>query len=264
MTSQSIKEAARRFGADLVGIADAELLRDLPADENPLSIFPQAKAVIVVGRKVLRGALRGVEEGADFDNAFPTFGFYSHEDNFLAKTTYDLSIWMEGQGFEAVPLFAYDGGKQAVGVPVATSSLMQVPFVQSLLPPGKRVGVLTVSRRTLLPMHLESAGVAADTPVIGTEDGEEQDEHHRCRQAVAVELLRRRSDDEQLRCAEDTEEQPPRVDSPSDERSRNREQAEERPRGQAVCEHPEVVVPGRRPGHGPSEELDMPFVRQER
>ena len=45
MTSQSIKEAARRFGADLVGIADAELLRDLPADENPLSIFPQAKAV---------------------------------------------------------------------------------------------------------------------------------------------------------------------------------------------------------------------------
>lgn len=61
----------------------------------------------------------------------------------------------------------------AVGVPVATSSLMQVPFVQSLLPPGKRVGVLTVSRRTLLPMHLESAGVAADTPVIGTEDGEE-------------------------------------------------------------------------------------------
>ena len=119
MTSQSIKEAARRFGADLVGIADAELLRDLPADENPLSIFPQAKAVIVVGRKVLRGALRGVEEGADFDNAFPTVGFYSHEDNFLAKTTYDLSIWMEGQGFEAVPLFAYDGGKQAVGVPVA-------------------------------------------------------------------------------------------------------------------------------------------------
>jgi len=61
----------------------------------------------------------------------------------------------------------------AVGVPVATSSLMQVPFVERLLPPGKRVGVLTVSRRTLQPDHLEAAGVAADTPVMGTEDGEE-------------------------------------------------------------------------------------------
>ena len=34
----------------------------------------------------------------------------------------------------------------AVGVPVATSSLMQVPWVQATLPPGKRVGVVTVSK----------------------------------------------------------------------------------------------------------------------
>ena len=33
----------------------------------------------------------------------------------------------------------------AVGVPVATSSLMQVPWVQAMLPPGKRVGIVTVS-----------------------------------------------------------------------------------------------------------------------
>ena len=30
----------------------------------------------------------------------------------------------------------------AVGVPVATSSLMQVPWVQATLPPGKRVGIV--------------------------------------------------------------------------------------------------------------------------
>ena len=29
-------------------------------------------------------------------------------------------------------------------VPVATSSLMQVPWVQATLPPGKRVGVITI------------------------------------------------------------------------------------------------------------------------
>ncbi len=61
----------------------------------------------------------------------------------------------------------------AVGVPVATSSLMQVPWVQATLPPGQRVGLVTVSSRSLTPAHLESAGVPVDTPVSGTEDGTE-------------------------------------------------------------------------------------------
>jgi hypothetical protein len=58
-------------------------------------------------------------------------------------------------------------------VPVATSSLMQVPWVQATLPPGKRVGVVTVSAGSLTPAHLEGAGVPADTPITGTENGRE-------------------------------------------------------------------------------------------
>jgi len=61
----------------------------------------------------------------------------------------------------------------AVGVPVATSSLMQVPWVQATLPPGQRVGLVTVSAGSLTPAHLEGAGVPLDTPVAGTENGEE-------------------------------------------------------------------------------------------
>src|SRR3954465_4227264 len=61
----------------------------------------------------------------------------------------------------------------AVGVPVATSSLLQVPWVQATLPPGKRVGVLTVSKGSLTPAHLDAAGVSLDTPVMGTEGGRE-------------------------------------------------------------------------------------------
>ena len=61
----------------------------------------------------------------------------------------------------------------AVGVPVATSSLMQVPWVQATLPPGKRVGLVTVSGSTLTPAHLEGAGVPLDTPLVGTEHGKE-------------------------------------------------------------------------------------------
>lgn len=61
----------------------------------------------------------------------------------------------------------------AVGVPVATSSLMQVPWVQATLPPGQRVGVVTVSAGSLTPAHLEKVGVPLDTPVAGTEGGRE-------------------------------------------------------------------------------------------
>ena len=60
-----------------------------------------------------------------------------------------------------------------VQVPVATSALMQVPWVQAALPPGKRVGVITVSAASLTPRHLAGAGVPVDTPIVGTEDGRE-------------------------------------------------------------------------------------------
>ena len=60
-----------------------------------------------------------------------------------------------------------------VRVPVATSALIQVPWVQSMLPPGKQVGIITVSAGSLTPHHLAAAGVPLDTPFVGTEDGRE-------------------------------------------------------------------------------------------
>jgi len=60
-----------------------------------------------------------------------------------------------------------------VGVPVATSSLMQIPFIEGVLPPGKRVGVLTVSAANLTEEHLRDAGADPATPVVGTDNGSE-------------------------------------------------------------------------------------------
>lgn len=62
---------------------------------------------------------------------------------------------------------------EAVDVPVATSSMMQVPWVQTILPQSKRAGILTVSRSSLSKAHLDAVGVARDTPIIGAEGGEE-------------------------------------------------------------------------------------------
>ncbi len=52
-------------------------------------------------------------------------------------------------------------------VPVCTSALLQVPLVERLIPENQRVGVLTYSAEALNAAHLEAAGVAADTPVVG-------------------------------------------------------------------------------------------------
>jgi len=63
----------------------------------------------------------------------------------------------------------------AVPVPVATSSLMQIPMVQKMLPPGRRVGVLTISADKLTSAHLLAAGVTdpAGVPIVGTDGGNE-------------------------------------------------------------------------------------------
>jgi hypothetical protein len=55
----------------------------------------------------------------------------------------------------------------ALPVPIATSSLLQVPLVQTLLPQDRRVGVLTASAQDLGPAHLEAVGAAPDTPIAG-------------------------------------------------------------------------------------------------
>ena len=62
---------------------------------------------------------------------------------------------------------------EAVGVPVAASSLMQIDLVNRILPPGKRAGVLTISGSTLTPEHLEKAAAPVDTPIETTEGGRE-------------------------------------------------------------------------------------------
>ncbi len=81
-----------------------------------------------------------------------------------------------------------------VGVPVATSALMQVPWVQATLPPGRRVGVVTISAGSLTAAHLEAAGAPADTPMVGCDDGRE----------LFPVLIARRRDDLDTEAAERT------------------------------------------------------------
>ena len=119
MNASDLKTAARRFGADLVGIAPIAKFAELPPERSPLAVFPQAKSMIVLGRRILRGAVSSAGQGRGSEGSFRHFGFLALEDNYLAKTTYDLCLWVEARGFEAVPMFAYDADL-ALAAPLAT------------------------------------------------------------------------------------------------------------------------------------------------
>lgn len=95
-------------------------------------------------------------------------------DDFRAAAAELVALGADGITTNCGFLSLFQAELQAhVGVPVATSSLMQVPLVERLLPPGRRAGVITVNAASLSADHLTAAGAPADTPVIGTESGRE-------------------------------------------------------------------------------------------
>jgi len=60
---------------------------------------------------------------------------------------------------------------RALPVPVAASSLLQVAWVEPLLPKGRRCGVITFDASALSAEHLRAAGARPDTPVAGMPAG---------------------------------------------------------------------------------------------
>jgi Asp/Glu/hydantoin racemase len=64
---------------------------------------------------------------------------------------------------------------RSVRVPMLTSSLLLVPLVHRMLPPGRRVGILTVDATALGDEHLRGAGIGPDIPVaVAGLEGEQE------------------------------------------------------------------------------------------
>ena len=113
-----INEAVKREGIDLIGFAPKSRFDCLDARRNPFTVFPEGKTVIMVGKRICRGALRGVEEGTNFGD-YSLFGRNWREDEFLAVACYGLVNAIEDEGWEAVPLFPNPTEVAPTGVPVA-------------------------------------------------------------------------------------------------------------------------------------------------
>jgi len=103
MTSEQVKEVARRCGADVVGIASMDRFEGAPLNMDPRQIFPDAKAAVVMGFRVLRGCYRGIEEGTYF--AALAMSGYSAPNLLWAPTTlWNVCKYLEDSGYEAVPI----------------------------------------------------------------------------------------------------------------------------------------------------------------
>ena len=106
MHVSELKQTARNFGADLVGVASAESFAHLPARNRPETVSDRVRSVIVVGHRIMRGTLRGIEEGTNFNSTYSTYGFLWQEDMFLSRTVYHLSCFLEDAGAVAIPFLA--------------------------------------------------------------------------------------------------------------------------------------------------------------
>lgn len=101
--TRKFKEAAKHFGADLIGIASPDRFEGSPFEMDPRYIFPDAKAIVVMGFRIPRGCFRGIEEGTYFA-AYPTLGYWHI--NFIEgpHVLRKSALFLEDAGYEAVPV----------------------------------------------------------------------------------------------------------------------------------------------------------------
>src|ERR1700736_4567495 len=102
VSADDVKRKARELGADLVGIADGELMNRFPPDpadpRRPSDISDlDSKRVIVLGKHLANGAARIAHWG-------DRTKFYNDELalSTLEEVSLELVYWLEDQGYPAI------------------------------------------------------------------------------------------------------------------------------------------------------------------
>jgi ferredoxin len=103
VTAESIKKLGRSLGADAVGIGNIERWAGAPTQMDPRQIMPEAKSVIGMVFRVMRGSLRGIEEGTFFSN-YSSMGYGGITYLFMPMVVMNLCREIEDDGHEALPM----------------------------------------------------------------------------------------------------------------------------------------------------------------
>ena len=140
ITSADVKAAAKRLGADIVGIGSIDRWSTAPIQMDPKQIMPRAKSIIALGFRVLRGSLRGVEEGTYFSN-YSAMGYGGITYLYMPMTVINLSKMIEDAGYEAVPM-----GHQSDWRAIDNSGFMKENFSRPVAP-GKAAPDVMINLR---------------------------------------------------------------------------------------------------------------------
>ena len=96
----------------------------------------------------------------------------TQRDSSLLQPFIDAARELEHEGVKAITgacgfmaLFQKEI-QQSVSIPVFMSSLLQIPFIQQIISPQKKVAVITADSRALTPDHFSNVGVETDIPLI--------------------------------------------------------------------------------------------------
>ena len=103
ITKESLREYAKRIGADLCGFTTMDRFEGAPKFQDPRYIFPRAKTCIVLAFRIPRGYFRGTEEGTYFVN-YTAMGYAGINEVYAPIVLRELCCYLEDDGYEAVPL----------------------------------------------------------------------------------------------------------------------------------------------------------------
>jgi epoxyqueuosine reductase QueG len=96
--TKKIEEVAYKAGADLVGFASVDRF----ADGMPSRIFAGAKSVVGIAFRVLRGSLRGIEDGTTYYQ-YTTTGVEALEETLMPTALLRVSAALEDEGYLGIP-----------------------------------------------------------------------------------------------------------------------------------------------------------------
>lgn len=102
LNAEQIKKQALGLGVDEVSIGNIERWQGAPIQQDPRQIMPECRSVIAMGFRVMRGSLRGIEEGTFFSN-YSAMGYGGITYLYMPLVVINLSKYIEDEGYEAIP-----------------------------------------------------------------------------------------------------------------------------------------------------------------
>jgi len=111
--SMQVKEVCLAAGADIAGIASIDRFEHAPPDMHPQHIFSKTRSVIAMGCRMLRGALKTIEEG-NYWQAYNCDSYQYLNEVLAPHMLRKVVLFLEDYGYTAVPIhnpFGFHSGR---------------------------------------------------------------------------------------------------------------------------------------------------------